>query len=134
MKENDPLLVFLSETKAGAGRIMGIQHKINFTQGIVVQSDGRSGGLALIWREGIKVSFKSCSHSHIDVVIRDGLMQNPWRATGFYGHPDASKRHTSWQLLEALKDQCTMPWVVFGDFNEITHQHEKLGWMEREIK
>lgn len=134
MKEKDLLLVFLSETKAGAGRIMGIQHKINFTQGIVVQSDRRSGGLALIWREGIKVSFKSCSHSHIDVVIRDRLMQNPWRATSFYGHPDASKRHTSWQLLETLKDQCTMPWVVFGDFNEITHQHEKLGWMEREIK
>ena len=60
-------------------------------------------------------------------------MQNPWRATGFYGHPNASKRPTSWQLLEALKNQCTMPWIVFGDFNEITHQHEKLGWKEREL-
>lgn len=26
-----------------------------------------------------------------------------------------------------------MSWVVFGDFNEITHQHEKLGWMERDV-
>ena len=133
VKEKDSLLVFLSETKVGVGRIKGIQNKLNFTQGIVVSSDGRSGGLALIWKEGTEVCLKSCSHPHIDVVVRDRSMQNPWRATGFYGHPDASKRPTSWQLLEALKNQCTMPWIVFGDFNEITHQHEKLGWKEREL-
>ena len=61
-------------------------------------------------------------------------MQNPWKATGFYGHPNASKRQTSWQLLKALKNQCTMSWVVFGDFNKITHQKEKLRWKERELK
>ena len=27
-----------------------------------------------------------------------------------------------------------MSWVVFGDFNEVTHQNEKLGWKERELK
>ena len=63
VKERDPLLVFLSETKAGTGRIKGIQNKLNFTQGIVVPSDGRSRGLALLWREGSEVTFKSCSHS-----------------------------------------------------------------------
>ena len=26
-----------------------------------------------------------------------------------------------------------IPWVVFGDFNEITHQHEKIGWLERDV-
>lgn len=60
-------------------------------------------------------------------------MTTPWRATGFYVHLDASKRPSSWQLLETLRDQCSMSWVVFGDFNEITHQHEKLGWMEKDV-
>ena len=77
VKEMDSMLVFLSEKKVGVGRIKGIQNKLNFTQGIVVPSDGRSGGLALIWREGTEVFLKSCSHSHIDVVVRDGSMQNP---------------------------------------------------------
>ena len=57
-----------------------------------------------------------------------------WRATGFYGHPSASKRHTSWKLLETLKEQCDMPWVVLGDFNEITQSDEKLGWLDRDAK
>ena len=128
VKEMDPLLVFLLETKAGTGRIKGIQNKINFTQGIVEPSDGRSGGLALLWREGTEVTFKSCSHSHIDVVVQEESSMIPWCATGFYSHPDASKR-----LLETLRDQCLMPWVVFGDFNKITHQDEKIGWLERDV-
>ena len=115
------------------GRIKGIQNKINFTQGIVAPSDGRSGGLALLWREGSGVTFKSCSHSYIDVVVREESLTITWRATGFYGHPNVSKRHASLQILETLRDQCVIPWVVFGDFNEITHQHEKIGWLERDV-
>ena len=42
----DPVLVFLSETKASLNRIKGLQRKLNLTQGITVPSDGRSGGLA----------------------------------------------------------------------------------------
>ena len=65
----DPVLVFLSETKASLNRIKGIQRKLNFTQGITVPSDGRSGGLAMLWKEGTEVSFKSCLNGHIDVVV-----------------------------------------------------------------
>ena len=66
------LLVFLSEMKAGKNRIKGIQNKLEYSQGITVQSNGRSGGLSLLWREGTDVHFKSCSNSHIDVEIHDG--------------------------------------------------------------
>ena len=90
-------------------RIQGIQNKINFRQGIIIPSDERSGGLAMLWKEGTDISFKSCSNSHIDVVIRDGSNPTPWQATGFYGHLKASKRYISWQLLEVLIDQCNMP-------------------------
>ena len=134
VKSKDPTLVFLAETKASVNRIKGIQRKTEYTQGIIVPSDGRSGGLALLWREGTDVRFKSCSNSHIDVVVHGVVSSEPWRATGFYGHPEASKRNMSWQLLEALRAQCNMPWVVFGDFNEILHPGEKLDVADREAK
>ena len=131
VKKKNPMLVFLVETKASTKRMKGFQNKLGFTQGIVVPSDGRSGGLALLWREGTDIRFKSCSHSHIDVVVHGVGNGGPWRATSFYGHPDTSKRYTSWQLLETLNAQCILPWLVCGDFNEIVHPDEKLGWKDR---
>ena len=95
MKATGPTLVFLAETKAGVNCIKGVQRKLDYTQGIIVPSDRRSGGLALLWREGTLIDFKRCSNSHIDVVVRDSPSAKPWRVTGFYGHLDTNKRYVS---------------------------------------
>ena len=134
VKATDPTLVFLAETKAGVNRIQGVQRKLDYTQGIIVPSDRRSGGFALLWKEGSMIDFKSCSNSHIDVVVRDSPSTKPWRATSFYGHLDTNKRYVSWQLLDSLSRQCNLPWVVLGDFNEILYSNEKLGGAMREAK
>ena len=110
----------------------GFQNKIEYTERIVVPSDGKSGGLAMIWKKGIEIKLKSCSNSHIDVVVKGEQDQAPWIATGFYGHPKLGKRKISWSLLEVLNKQCDMPWVVCGDFNEITYTYEKLGWLDKD--
>ncbi|KAK7830831.1 hypothetical protein CFP56_027893 [Quercus suber] len=98
----------------------------------MVPSDGRSGGLAMLWKEGTDVRFKSCSNSHIDVEIHERSSLTPWWATGFYGQPVAAKRYISWQLMEALKNQSHLSWVVFGDFIEISQSDEKLGGPDRD--
>ena len=131
VRAKDLLLVFLTEMKTGESKMKGIRNKVKYTQGITVPSDGRSGGLAMMWKEGSDIRLRSCSNSHIDVEIHEGSAATPWRATGFYGHPDAGKRFISWQLLDFLKNQNTMPWIVFGDFNEIMWSNEKSGWLDR---
>lgn len=83
----------------------------------------------MIWKEGTDIRLKDF---HIDVVVFSGTRIAPWRATSFYGQPNSSKRHISWSLIKSLKMQCDMPWVIFGDFNEITHSDEKLVWLERD--
>ena len=87
-----------------------------------------------MWKEGAEVCLQSCSNSHIDVVVREGNGALSWRATGFYGHPDAGMRFISWELIRSLKRQCDLPWVLFGDFNEIVHSDEKLGWLDRDVR
>ena len=42
-------------------------------------------------------------------------------------------RHSSWKLLECLNPYFNLPWVVFGEFNEIAHLEEKSGWLERDV-
>ena len=76
-------MVFLSKTKASVSRMKGFQRKLELTQGISMPSDRRSGGLVMIWSEGVDVTFMSCSHSHIDVVVHGEGGASPWRATGF---------------------------------------------------
>lgn len=95
MKLKNLILVFLVETKAGKNRIRGIQNKLDYTQGITVPRDNRSGGLSLLWKEGTNVRFKSCSNSHIDIVVYEGAEAELWRETSFYGDPDSGKRHIS---------------------------------------
>ncbi|XP_023914161.2 uncharacterized protein LOC112025716 [Quercus suber] len=132
VRMKNSILVFLSETKASLSKMKGFQNKIEYREGIVVPSDGKSGGLAMMWRKGTEIRLKSCSNSHIDVVVEGMADQAPWRATSFYGHPESGKRKISWSLLEALNKQCDMPWVVCGDFNKITQADEKIGWLDRD--
>ena len=88
----------------------------------------------MLWREGTDVRFKSCSNSHIDVEVHKNPSSSPWRVTGFYGQPDATKRNISWELLEVLKVQNHLPWIVFGNFNEISHLDEKFGGPNRDAR
>ena len=98
----NPILVFLSETKASLSKMKGFQNKIDYMEGIVVPSDGKSGGLAMIWKKGTEIKLKSYSNSHINVVVEGEQDQASWRATGFYGHTESSKRKISWSLLDVL--------------------------------
>ena len=87
VKNCDPILVFLAETKANQNRIKGLQRKLGLTQGITVSSDGRSGGLAMLWKEGAEVQFKSCLNTHIDVVVCEGNGQSRGELRGLMATP-----------------------------------------------
>ena len=48
VKKQNPVVVFLTETKVNTDRMNGFQHKLGLTQGIIVPSDGKSGGLVML--------------------------------------------------------------------------------------
>lgn len=58
----------------------------------------------------------------------------PWRFTGFYGHPNPSKRHNSWELLKSIKSMSDLPWLMGGDLNEILYNSEKKGGAVRSLR
>lgn len=51
--------------------------------------------------------------------------RDEWRLTGFYGHPDTSRREETLVLLESLSQINQLPWLYIGDFNEIMKASEK---------
>ena len=54
VQKEDPKLVFLMETKSNKKNWMDmVKDKCNMKYGFVVSSIGKSGGLALFWKEGV---------------------------------------------------------------------------------
>lgn len=93
---------------------------------IYVPRDGKAGGLCLIWRDGLPVTFLLSSLGHIDA--RVGYEnQLIYRLTNFYGHPKQSLRQLSWELLRNLSNVDHGPWLCCGDFNEVLSISEKTG-------
>jgi hypothetical protein len=109
--------------------------QIESTQGFdnifVVDLVGRSGGLALLWKVEDNMEIYNFSRLHINAVVKDGKGQLFWKLTGFYGHPDSSKRVESCAILRHLLSCQPVLWICAGDFNEIVDQVEKEGSLIR---
>ena len=129
-----PSLVFLVETKLplkSMKRMSNIKHSLGLTQGLVVPSEGKSGGIALFWKPETNVHIQSFSRWHIDAVIDSGGCIGKWRLTGFYGNLDTGGRLESWARLSQLAIVNNIPWMCVGDFNEILSVTEKQGGLDR---
>ncbi|PPD66311.1 hypothetical protein GOBAR_DD36806 [Gossypium barbadense] len=93
---------------------------------VAVNSEGKSGGLAMLWREGVKVEVQNLSKNHIDSLVsleEDEVI----RFTGFYRNADPNARNLSWEMLRRVKRTVKEGWIVGGDFNAILNNAEKDG-------
>ncbi|KAL0011344.1 hypothetical protein SO802_006452 [Lithocarpus litseifolius] len=109
-----------------------IRNKVEYTQGIMVPSDGKSGGLAMMWKECVDIRLKSCSNSHIDVEVHESSAPTPWKATGFYGHPDAALllKHKQPQRREKKRFMFEAMWIREGKCREIVEGAWESGRVE----
>ncbi|KAL0448321.1 UNVERIFIED_CONTAM: putative mitochondrial protein [Sesamum latifolium] len=63
-----PALVFLSETKCKKRKCEILKEKLNFF-GVNVDSQGKGGGLMLLWNKDLNLVVQSFSSSHIDACV-----------------------------------------------------------------
>jgi len=124
-------MVFLMETKLRASRLESIRLKLGFECLFVVDSNGRRGGLALLWKTDFHVSIQNFSLRHINAWVYSAAVNFTWQFTGFYGHPEVCKRKESWALLKHLSTISSSHWICVGDFNEILQDSEKRGGARR---
>ncbi|KAK4381552.1 putative mitochondrial protein [Sesamum angolense] len=132
LRTHKPSLIFLAETKCKKNRIETLKRKFDLF-GCCVESQGRSGGLALLWHKLLSVQLQSFGHHHIDATIYPESETEAWRFTGFYGFADVACRQRSWDLLSTLKNQSRRAWLIVGDFNEILDDSEKIGGRQRPL-
>jgi hypothetical protein len=88
-----PDVMFLCETLVHANKITEIKTKLGFDAAFAVDRIGRSGSLALLWKNTITCNVISYSQNFINVEVGSDRWSH-WRFTGFYGSPQGvSYRH-----------------------------------------
>ena len=102
VNKEEPILVFLMETKLKKDWLELIKEKCRMKNCFVVPSIGNSGGLILLWKDDLRVDVQTFSQNHTDAWV-DGGELGWWHFTGFYGHPNIARRHESWAKLKQLK-------------------------------
>lgn len=123
-----PMVVFPSETRFFSDRVEGLLRSLGFAHGFGVGSRGRGGGLALLWKDEVKVKLQSYDKLCFDVVVFDAVtLVEKWRFTRFYGESRRELRHRSWDCLRWLNTQSSLPWLCVGDFNEVLLASEQFG-------
>jgi exonuclease III len=122
VKEKKPSLVFLMETCCSKKHVESLRVQLGYVGVFVVDPVGRSGGLALFWKDSLKVEIFNYSRHHINAIVQEGEDDFRWKLTGFYGQPDTARREESWTLLRHLKSIQPTHWLCVGDFNEILEQ------------
>ena len=119
---------FFSETHMGTAKAEIMKRRLVCDHFIINESDGRSGGLLMLWRKDIVIQCQSVSQYYTDVVVRG---TEEWRLTGIYGEPRWENKHLMWEALRSLHGDLSLPWLVIGDSNEILYHYEKEGGRAR---
>ncbi|KAK2419793.1 hypothetical protein QL285_030613 [Trifolium repens] len=88
---------------------------------------GRAGGLLLLWNScNVDLTIINQDFNYIDMQINYNNIQ--WRATGLYGFSQNHQKHLTCSLINELaQNSLNHNWLLFGDFNIILSNNEKLG-------
>ena len=99
VRSYNPAVVFLSETKKKSKAMDKLKWSLGFRNGVAVDCDGRSGGLAMWWRDGVDVSVRPWCQYYIDAKIC--FEGKTWRFSGIYGEPRTELRNKTWGIGRA---------------------------------
>lgn len=85
-----------------AGRMERLKFTLGFSGCLVVDCEGRSGGLVLFWRRESDLEILFYSKNHFDTCVYDMHKDLRFHVTVVYGYPVASKRRDVWRLIKLL--------------------------------
>jgi hypothetical protein len=108
-----------------------MRFRLGFNNCLVVDGEGKGGGLALFWSDEIKMDILSYGLHHIDAIVWDDSHHAGWRGMFVYGEPRTYDRHNMWELLRRIKPCSKAPWMMIGDFNEVMWSFEHFSKSRR---
>lgn len=82
----------------------------------MVKKESRGGGLTILWKNIIKCKVVNSSPNHIN--MHNLKKKRSSLETRYYGFPDRERTQEAWDFLRYLAQIDSLPWCIFGDFND----------------
>nr|POF00550.1 putative ribonuclease h protein [Quercus suber] len=127
IREENPDVVFIAESKTKSCRIERIRSSIGFVDKFCVDPIGKSGGLAIFWKAGVDLEIVYSDKNVIASLAYSNPLSSPWLFLLIYGPPHVNGRARFWKCLEDLVSAFASPWLVMGDFNCVNSNVDKRG-------
>ena len=122
---HSPSLVFLSETKKKKTYLNKVMQWTKFDKVFVVDHVGKAGGLAVMWKQELRVKKVLFSSFTIELQIEDEETRVNWWCICVYASTDVGIRREQWEVVTRRSALWGEYWAVMGDFNDITSNDEK---------
>ncbi|XP_026451638.1 uncharacterized protein LOC113351954 [Papaver somniferum] len=122
----NPQIAFLSETLLNEVKSVKLFSSLNFDNYYCVPAIGRSGGLAILWNDSIRMEIV-CPDKNVIHCRINNFLEQEWDLFGVYGPPNHQKRNTFWQNFPQYTSQVQNPWFMVGDLNTISSISDKHG-------
>ncbi|XP_026422703.1 uncharacterized protein LOC113318700 isoform X1 [Papaver somniferum] len=130
IKRHKPTIVALLETRVLASHAAGIVGRLGFSKSIVIDPEGFSGGMCLLWDpEEVDIQDTKESRWVIHAVVT-AKFKSPWILSSIYGSTNKVTRKRIWDELEAIAEFGKTGHMVMGDLNTIGARNEKAGGKE----
>ncbi|CAN1145773.1 hypothetical protein LINPERHAP2_LOCUS14876 [Linum perenne] len=117
MQEHKLQVVTIIEPRISGEIGEAVRKKLNFSYSFIVEAQGFSGGLWLMWNDlDITIEILGSSTQFIHTLIKWDSGKSVM-ATFIYASPTLHGRRALWNDLRKLSVSASAAWVLLGDFN-----------------
>lgn len=93
--------------------------QFNFPNVCYIDPIGLSGGLCLLWKDGIEMQVLDISLNMIHCKVNIDAKSGYSLVTFLYGALNDVNRNQQWNHMQNIAIQTNIPWLVIGDMNFI---------------
>ena len=128
-RRHRPNILIIIEPRIAEARAQGVIDTLPYSHSSRVDPVGFSGGIWLLWNEGLSFSVEiiTCSEHIIHALIKVHSPSLSFLFTAVYAPPQFNKCKPFWDYLQNLTVNISLPWLLLGDFNDMISEEEKLG-------
>ncbi|XP_016206218.1 uncharacterized protein LOC107646551 [Arachis ipaensis] len=126
-KQYRPDMVILLETKCSGDTTDKVIREMSFNYCIREEAKGFAGGIWVLWNNpnlNVQVLRNHQQFLHLQIV---DFKRRVWCLTIVYASPHAHLRSKLWEEMKKIAPDMKLPWLLIGDFNDISKADEKKG-------